>query len=665
MQPDDIANLVWTDTPAISPDERHVAYVVRWIDGDAEEYHSRVWVTPTDGSTRPRPLTSGRNKEANPCWAPDGATLAFTAQVPGPDDDPEQSIQLLPFDGPGEAAVLVSGPEGFESLTFSPDGRWLAYVTRTRSADYEITEAKKRPPRKIEGMLATLNGEGFITDRPEHTYVLPTNGSSGPINLTPGSAANVQPAWFPDSKRLAVGVDPFGVDLSTHVEIVSVSGEDDPVVVTTTPGAYAHPSPAPDGSRIALLGYDDPRVYPDNDHVGLVGIEQPQRPRWLTTALDRTWSPFPGGQRPVWIDDQALVAGVEDRGNVHLYAVGPDRDPRLLVGGERMITSWDAVGGAIAFTASTSSEPAELFVLVDGEERCLTDHSDALQARVRPRPAERFTAVSGAGDDAVEVDAWILTPHDFDPAGTYPMLLNIHGGPFTQYGNTFFDEAQLQCGAGFVVVLSNPRGGSGRHNAWGQSIIGPKHPIVPGSGWGSVDFDDILAVTDAALDQFPFIDPDRVGVLGGSYGGYLTTWAATHSDRFAAACSERAANNLLSLEYGSDAAGFFRTEVGTTFLDDPAEYLRMSPITYVENLDTPLLILHSDDDLRCPVDQATQLYVACLLLDKPDVEFYRFPGESHELTRSGSPTHRKQRIELILEFFHRHLQPSPQGPREG
>jgi dipeptidyl aminopeptidase/acylaminoacyl peptidase len=233
-------------------------------------------------------------------------------------------------------------------------------------------------------------------------------------------------------------------------------------------------------------------------------------------------------------------------------------------------------------------------------------------------------------------------------------LLNVHGGPFTQYGNRFFDEAQVQAAAGYVVIMSNPRGSSGRQEAWGRAINGPKDPNGPGTGWGSVDYDDLMAVTDEALRRLPSIDPARVGVLGGSYGGYMTSWIVAHTNRFAAACSERAVNNMLSEDSTADIASVWRSEFGVTWVEDPETYRRMSPITYVQNIETPMLLVHSEEDLRCPIEQAEQLFVALRLLGK-DVELCRFPGEGHEMSRSGSPVHRVQRFELILEFFEKWL----------
>jgi dipeptidyl aminopeptidase/acylaminoacyl peptidase len=250
-----------------------------------------------------------------------------------------------------------------------------------------------------------------------------------------------------------------------------------------------------------------------------------------------------------------------------------------------------------------------------------------------------------------------MRPEGFEARRKYPVLLNVHGGPFTQYGEFFFDEAQMQAAAGFVVIMSNPRGGSGRETAWGQAITGPKHPTIPGAGWGTVDVDDILAVLDAALARYRFCDADRVGMLGGSYGGYMATMlAGRHGDRFRAICSERAVNNLLSEEWSSDIATAFRTVHGPNILEDPDEYTRMSPIRYARDIDVPMLLIHSEDDLRCPIVQAEELFVALRLLGK-DVAFYRFPAEGHELSRSGSPVHRRMRAEIILDFFTEKLAP--------
>lgn len=662
MTPDDIALMVWCDTPRLSPDGKYIAYVVRSVDAQANEYNSQLWLACVDQSSPPRPLTSGRNNEAQPCWSPDGSRIAFTAKLPSQEAGatPTPAIQMLPFAAPGETVVVASGDEAFDELSFSPDGRWLAYTSRCPHSDYDKKDPNDRAPHKIERLMFTLNGEGHVADRPLHIFAVPTNGSSNPIDLTPGKVEYSSPSWYPDNSHLAATAFEGAVDMTSDIRVISLDLGVPPRVISLS-GDYGSPAVSPDGSQVAVRGVDDPIATGQNQSIGMLpgelpssqGISSPSRPAWIAADVDRTWGAGMAGQGPAWSSTGVILCAVEDRGDVHLYATSPDGPSRVVVGGIRNITGWSESSGVVAFTATDPVEPSELWVLVDGEEIKLSDHSSSFTARTAPQPMEHFIAQSGD----VEVDAWILTPPGFDPSQQYPMLLNIHGGPFTQYGTFHFDEAQLQAAAGFVVVMSNPRGASGREEGWGTSILGPKH-TRPGTGWGTIDYDDVMAVTDAAVAQFPFIDAERLGVLGGSYGGYMTSWIVTHSNRFAAACSERAANNLLSLEYGSDLAGFFRTIIGPTATEDPQEYLRMSPVTYVADLNTPLLIIHSEQDLRCPVEQADQLFVACQQLGKPDVEYYRFPGENHELSRNGSPTHRRQRAEIILEFFTRHLAPN-------
>jgi dipeptidyl aminopeptidase/acylaminoacyl peptidase len=252
------------------------------------------------------------------------------------------------------------------------------------------------------------------------------------------------------------------------------------------------------------------------------------------------------------------------------------------------------------------------------------------------------------------VECWIMAPPGAEAGARYPALLNVHGGPFTQYGNRFVDDFQLQAAAGFGVIYCNPRGSAGYSEQWGRAIRGPECAHDPGTGWGGADFVDVMSCVETACQRFSWIDPDRLGILGGSYGGYMTSWAIGHTSRFRAACSERACNNLLTMEYSADIAGYIRSYVGPDHLTDPGTYLRQSPVSYVRDMTTPLLILHSENDLRCPINQAEELFVALRLLGRDPV-MYRFPGENHELTRNGSPRHRITRAGLILDWFRTHL----------
>ena len=650
MQPADVRDLVDVGEPRLSPDGSNVAFVVTTIDVDENDYRSRVWLAALDGATPPRPFTAGEGKDSTPRWSPDGRSLAFVSER----EEKQSGIYVLPVGAGGEVVRVASWKDEIEEIAWSPDGRTIAFVGRDRDeARYGREKPKDQPPRRIERLFWRLDSVGWIVDRPSHLFVVPSDGSAKPTAVTTGPFEDMGLTWSPDGSHLAFTAgrhDTWDLDLAVEVYAVDVDGGE-PVRVTASGEFHEKPAWSPDGTEIACLRYDA-LVSPSHGQVAVVGAATGET-RLLTTDLDRNCSPFHSGARePVWLGDDLLFL-IDDAGNVHLYRVPTSGNGKaeLVLGGDRQVTGFDAIDDVIVFTATTATTLPELYVLRDGDEVQLTALGERLARRRRMSAPERFLATSADGS---EVEAWMIRPTDFQEGKRYPALLNIHGGPFTQYGNRLFDEFQVQAGAGYVVIYSNPRGSAGYSEAWGRATRGPNADVDPGTGWGGVDYEDLMAVTDEAVARFPFIDSERLGVLGGSYGGYMTTWIAAHTDRFKAGCSERACNNVLSLEYGSDVATMFRTDVGRTHLEDPDEYRRQSPITYVENITMPLLILHSEDDLRCPIIQAEELFVALRMLGR-DVEFVRFPGESHELSRSGSPRHRVQRFEIILDFFARHL----------
>jgi dipeptidyl aminopeptidase/acylaminoacyl peptidase len=649
MKPNDIGALTNVGTVRLSPDGTLVAYTVVRIDLDGNRYREQIWLAPTDGSSPPTPFSGGQDRDRYPVWSPDGRRLAYTTTQSG---IAETTVWIAPL-GAGSPVPLTTFPDAVVGLEWSPDDSWLAVTART--PDVRFTgEVSRQPPRRIERFFSRLDTVGWLHGRHAHIHLVAIDGSSERCDLTPGEFEHDGAGWSPDGRTVVFSAarhDRWDLDLANDIYAADVaSGR--LRALTDGDGVYQSPTVSPDGRRVGLVGAENPETSPHNLQPGVLDLESGKR-IWFGTDLDRTFGPYPSPGAPLWLDDDHLLVAVEDRGNVHLYDVAADGEssPTLVVGGERTVTAFDANATIVAFAATESSRPSELVVRSSDGERTVTQVAGHFVARCRPRPAERFTALS---PDGAEVDAWIVTPPEVDITRQYPVLLNVHGGPFTQAGNRFFDEAQLQAAAGFVVLLSNPRGSSGRDTAWGRAITGPADRFDPGTGWGSVDADDVMAVLDTALERYPFVDGERAGILGGSYGGYMTSWIVGHTDRFKAACSERAVNNLLSLEWNSDIATTFRTELGVSHLDDPDEYLRHSPITYVRNIMTPLLILHSEDDLRCPITQAEEFFVALRSLGK-EVEFYRFPGESHELSRSGSPVHRMQRAEIILEFFNRHL----------
>jgi len=626
--------------PALSPDGQRVACVVASADLDDNTVRARVWL---DGV----PITAGPS-DGQPAWSPDGAWLAFTSRRS--EGNAKPTLHVMPVDGPGEVRTVCEMPDGLGDVAWSPDGKWLAFTSRTRHARYEAKDESWQEPRKIERFWSRLNGENWVFDRPQHVYVVAADGTRKPRNLTPGEFQYGGVSWLHDSSGVVTsGTAHATWDLDQCEDLYVVPLDGEIRALTHQTGGYGAGTVSPDGQWVAFLGNDDSLTYPQNHKVGIVPVAGGEH-RWISTGLDRSFFPTAGTSGPVWESATTLLAAAEDRGDTHLYRLTVDgATPEPLTEGRIAVQAYDVKAGVIATVRGEVTRPGELFV---GDKR-------RTHIATERRGWDKFAVPCSDGSD--EIDVWVMLPDGCDPAtaepASYPVLLNVHGGPFTQYGEVYFDEAQMQAAAGFVVVMSNPRGGSGRHTAWGQAIMGPKHPKAPGAGWGTVDVDDVLAALDGALARCPFADPARVGMLGGSYGGYMATMlAARHGDRFQGICSERAVNNLLTEEWSSDIATFFRSEHGPSAVEDPAEYLRMSPVMLAADIHVPMLIIHSENDFRCPINQAEELWVTLRLLGR-DVTFYRFPAENHELSRSGSPVHRRQRAEILLDWFHDRLTP--------
>jgi dipeptidyl aminopeptidase/acylaminoacyl peptidase len=652
MKPEDVYALRSVGDPRLSPDGRRVAYVVSRTDEEGNAYRTAIWVAALDGSEEPRQFTSGERNDGSPRWSPDGRWLAFVSNREGDDEKKSKGqLYVLPADG-GEPRKLTDGKESVESLTWSPDSSRIAFARRVPDEAYEEEDDRKRAPRRFTRVFFKLDSVGWIGDRRKHVFVVDLGGGDE-RQLTDGDCENDNPAWSPDGKRIVFWSmrgerwDVEFVEALYELELDSEGGE--PKRLSQPDESASNASFSPDGSRIAYIYAPEDGTYPHHSQIAVMNADGSDR-RILTASLDRQCAPFPLAREPVW-DGDRLAFAVEDGGNVHLYTVAADGsgEPELLVGGEQFTGLFDLVDGVLVYTASTYDRPHELF---DGDGKRLTSVCDDFVAGRELAGVERFTAKSA---DGTEVDAWLVRPPDFDEGKRYPVLLTIHGGPFSQYGTGFFDEVQVYASAGYCVLFSNPRGGSGYSEEWGRAIRGTGNGDGP--GWGSVDYEDVMGVVDTALEQFPFLDADRLGVLGGSYGGFLTSWIVGHTKRFKAALSERSVNHLVSAFGSSDLFWIFERQFGGPMWENVDEWLRMSPATYARDIETPLLVVHSENDLRCNIEQGEHLFTLLRLLGK-EVEMLRFPAEGHELSRSGSPLHRVQRFEAILEWFGRYLSPA-------
>jgi dipeptidyl aminopeptidase/acylaminoacyl peptidase len=674
---EDLFRVKMIGDPRPAPDGSRIAYVVTHMDTDEDTYRSQIWLIPSAGGT-PIRYTGGKN-DSSPRWSPDGKRLAFISRR---DDGTEKGkkqaqaeVWVLETEG-GEAWQLTRTKHGAADPAWSPDGKYLAFTARIGGAEDQDEAAEaggdkgKKPKKsdvqvitdiryKADGVHHLLVGRGyrhiFVTDVP-HAATEP----GAARQLTFGDWDDSSPAWSPDGTTLAFTSNRTpGRDFNNHTDLWTVSviaGE--PRKVTTTEGPASLPSWSPDGTTIAYLGHTNPEPYGRyaNANVWTVAADGSAAPRNLTKDYDRSFAGDVAGdlrsglvaQAPLWSPDgQSLYATAIERGTEHVFRLDlAGGDPVRIVAGNRGVMNVRlSADGRIVFTAAMVTNPGDLYsCALDGsDERRLTDLNKELFDEVALADAERFTYT---GDGGWEIDGWLMQPYGLTAGERYPLALEIHGGPASQYGFAFFHEFQLLAAQGYGVLFTNPRGSTGKESAF---------TIANRSRWGEEDYRDIMAGVDTAIAQNPWIDPARLGVLGGSFGGFMTNWIVGHTDRFKAAVTMRCVSNLFSF-FGTSDIGFTFLEMQfeTEPWDDLAKLLHYSPITYVKNIHTPLLILHSEKDFRCPIEQGEQMFISLKKLGRT-TEFVRFPDENHNLSRGGKPAHRAERLQHILRWFKTYL----------
>jgi dipeptidyl aminopeptidase/acylaminoacyl peptidase len=641
MNPSDITALRVPGRPTLSPDGRSAVVAVGYPDLDADAYASHLWLVPTDGSAPGRRLTNGW-RDTEPRWSPDGRWLAFlrAERDPATGKVGKPQLWLLPADG-GESRRLTDHPLAVVEPVWNPDSTRLAYTTRVpepgRYGTDERVPPEAEPPRRITTLSYRLDNLGFLIDRRSHVWTVGIDGGE-PVRVTDGDFDHVGVDWSPDGDLLtftAARHAEAGNDLRRDVWVCLPDGTG---LRALTGGGLsaAQPRFAADGRTVcfvaAALGKADRAAVCRNAGVWSVLVDGTAAPTRLT---DPEWYNLARPAGMIETTPTGVLFTDEHRGSVRLVRVPYDGgEPAIEVDGERQVIGAAAAGGVTVVSVADPHQPGELAVVEPGGElKTLYGWGE----KIAVRPMVELTATA---PDGYPVPGWIVRP---DGDGPHPVLLMIHGGPFFQYGWTLFDEAQVYAGAGYAVVYGNPRGSSGYGQAHADAVLGDV---------GEVSAADLLALLDAALAGDPALDRGRVGVLGGSHGGFMTTWlAAHHGDRFRAAISERAVNAIDSFTGSSDIGAWFADDL---YGPDPARQAAQSPLTYVEKISIPMLLIHSEQDWRCPVEQAQRLFVALKRRGVP-VELLLFPGEGHELSRSGRPRHRVARFEAILDWWSRHL----------
>ena len=648
LQPADIFELEFASDPQISPDGKEVVYVRNFMDIMRDRRRSSLWIIGSDG-TNHRPLTTGNGAYVSPRWSPDGTRLLYLSRADG------ATQVFVRWMDTGQTARISNLTESAGNPAWSPDGEFISFTMRVPSEPDLLAkmpakpEGAKwaRPVRVVEKLIYRQDGEGYLEDGYDHLFVLPAEGGT-PRQVTSGSFNHDnEVSWDPRGGGLVVSAnrhDNWEYDpLNSEVYAVSLSdGSITPL--TDRGGPDEEPRYSPDGKHIAYLGYDDEgqsygvrRLYVMNrDGSGT---------RVLSSGLDREV------EDPRWDErGRGLYFQYDDQGNTKIGYLSLDGKMETLAGDLGGISYGRPYAGGsfsvsrngkIAFTQSRPAYPADVAAVSRREEpRRITRLNDDLLAHKDLAEVEEIWFPSS--HDQRRIQGWIARPPRFDPKRKHPLILEIHGGPFANYGDRFSMEVQLYAAAGFVVLYVNPRGSTSYGEEFGNLI----HHDYPGN-----DYDDLMSGIDAVLES-GHVDEERLFVTGGSGGGVLTSWIIGKTDRFRAAVVAKPVINWTSFVLTADAYNFFYKYwfPGPPW-EHPEAYLERSPLSLVGNVTTPTMILTGEADYRTPIAESEQYYQA-LKLRKIDAALVRVPGASHGISRR--PSNLIAKVANILAWFKRY-----------
>jgi dipeptidyl aminopeptidase/acylaminoacyl peptidase len=648
IQPADFYLLKNVADVQVSPDGKQVAYTAVWPDKEANETRSSVYLAPMDGLSPARRFTHG-DKDHSPRWSPDGRRLAFVSER-----GEKNQLFVAPMEG-GEARQVTHAEHGISQPAWSPDGKKVAYVTRVGhwTDPKERNALEKAEPRVIVDLRYKLDGVGFFDNRRVHIFTVDTE--SGETNqVTSGDYNDDQPAWSPDGKTIVFASDRERQRHQRHwrVDVWAVPSSGGRArKLTRSRGSASHPTFSPDGRWIAFVGHEhgDAGVA-KNVHLMVVPAKGGVAPVSLSASTDRPvagWPAFVSGRTFSWTPDGGsllFVAG--DRGTQALYRAGlKGGTVEKVLDGERQIEgfSLSPAGDRIAFTAVWMTEPPEVYATAlsgRAKEANLSHINDELKAVVEIAPMERL---SYRAPDGWEIEAFVMYPPDYRKGRRYPLAVSVHGGPHSFHpGARSWTQFHALAGSGYVVLLPNPRGSTTYGEAFAEACV---------RDWGGKDYEDIIAGVDVLLEE-GVADPERLYIGGYSYGGFMASWAVGHTDRFRAAVVGAPVSNEASMFGTGDIPLFDMHEIGGTPQDNPDEYWFRSPVAYLANVKTPVLLIHHEGDLRCPISQSEEIFHALKMMGK-EVEFVRYPGGFHTYN-THAPSQVVDHARRIIDWYESH-----------
>lgn len=649
----DVFDITSVTAPVISPNGERVAYITTTIDEKKNTYYSKLYMAPTDGAQKPVAWTGEEERISSLKWSPSGDYVSFLSTR-------KEKNQLFVMSAHGgEAQKLTALPYGIQSYEWDPAEAKIWFTASYHEEhgwDEEKKEDKKEefPKPYVAGKMKYIQDGNGLVQQDRYSQI-------GSITLDNKVVTKWSDTTFsqhlhtisPDGKKLVISEHPKEDDdvFEITLYLVDVKSKERHQL-THQQGSYYGATFSPDGNYIGFIGSE--RTFENATHAELyVYAVEPQALQNLTEFIDAPVGDYvvadiqQGASAPafVWTEENHLYFQLSTHGDVRIYMTTLEGEMYPVTQEGEHVYGYDVTkdGKELVLAVSTPVSPGEIYTqtVATGERVVLTSHNDSFLASKNiysPQP------IVFEGPSGWDVHGWIIRPDEAEE-GKVPLVTNIHGGPHAFYANTFFHEMQLLASKGYGVLYINPRGS----HSYSQEFVN----AVRGD-YGGNDYLDIMAAVDYALETFDWIDQDRLGVTGGSYGGFMTNWIVGHTDRFKAAVTQRSISNWISF-YGVSDIGYYFTEWQIQGdMNDFDKLWDHSPLKYASQVNTPLLILHGENDLRCPIEQAQQLYITLKRMGK-ETEFVRFPQADHNLSRTGLPNLRLERLDQITGWFEKYL----------
>jgi dipeptidyl aminopeptidase/acylaminoacyl peptidase len=660
ITPEDYYKTVFVSQTEISPDGSYVAFTRTTIDVENNKRHREVWMQKLNNGQpdgEPFRFTDPTVESSNPQWSPDGKLLGIQSRR-GDDDN---SVRFIRVTAPGGEAFTIEGLDS--SPIWSPDGSMIAFVKEPESEEEQEDRAGWIAPDAITNTLDAERFDGRVitqmrykSDGTTAWLPHPSINKKRQLNIVSADGGDAEQItelefnvgdveWSPDGNRIYFSGDPleddeYNDDYTRNIYMIDIESKEVSQVFDMN-GTQRSPAVSPNGRFMTFLQSDERGAQTD---VMVTSLNRNGEPTGSINNLTENWDLSPGS--PEWTPNGNMLRfSSQIRGNSHLFEVSrTGGEIRQVTEGERRLSSFSTTdnGRLMAYTATDAVTPAEVFVSrADGSrELQLTRFNEEWMADRTINPAEE---ILWTVEDGTEIQGWVIKPVGYKEGESYPLVMKIHGGPHSYYGNTWFQAFHTLSASGMFVFYPNPRGSS----SYGHDFM-----YATKEQWGFLDEEDFLTGLDAVLEKYPDIDEDRVGVSGGSYGGYMTNWlTARFPDKWKAAVTSRSISNWFSWYGSSDAQGLTEFEFGGYPWERQELYWDLSPLKYVEDVTAPTLIIHSEEDWRTPITDGEQWYIALKKMQVP-VEFVRYPRSSHGLSRTGEPWLLVDRLERKRSWFH-------------